>query len=246
MSTCVQPREVNRVSAHSRTQFIYGATGVVEIRTPPWSATSFSTARVVAARRRPVPDAGPRPRRSARALYPGRRAHRGVAERRTRGHGVGTSARVGHPSVRASSLTMTRTDSLDESSTFVSPKCVARSVRKSNMPVLQDRRLIELEGLLRSDPGNDRSLEQWGRTSPCLWENLDPPLSQGNRKQLLDLAPNLRIHLAQPRLASGEPVTVVAMDMGYASPCCIYADCSTHHGNLSERVRAAVLKRGCA
>ena len=204
MSTCVQPREVNRVSAHSRTQFIYGATGVVEIRTP-------RGVRLLSPQRALWLPAGDPYQMQAHGLVDLRvlyiRGDERIAALPSEERVVMVSGLLRELVIRVSELPV----DYDENGQpgrivdllFSEMRCSVGT--QIYMPVLQDRRLIELEGLLRSDPGNDRSLEQWAEHLHVSGRTLTRLFLKETGSNFSTWRQNLRIHLAQPRLASGEP-----------------------------------------
>ncbi|MGF6417663.1 AraC-like DNA-binding protein/quercetin dioxygenase-like cupin family protein [Stenotrophomonas sp. AN71] len=86
------------------------------------------------------------------------------------------------------------------------------------LPQPRDRRLQKIAAALARAPDDGRSIEDWaassglsGRTLARRWHaETGIPLSQWRQR--------LRVLLSLPRLLSGEPVTSVALAMGYETP----------------------------
>jgi len=87
-----------------------------------------------------------------------------------------------------------------------------------HLPMPRDRRLHGLAETLIADPGDARDLADWSRRAGASERTLarlfvaETGLTFGNWRQ------RLRLLTAMTRLAAGEPVTTVALDLGYASP----------------------------
>lgn len=87
-----------------------------------------------------------------------------------------------------------------------------------HLPMPRDRRLRALAEALIADPGDERDLTSWGRHAGASERTLarlfqtETGLTFGAWRQ------RLRLLSAMTRLAAGEPVTSVALDLGYASP----------------------------
>jgi AraC-like DNA-binding protein len=87
-----------------------------------------------------------------------------------------------------------------------------------HLPMPRDRRLHGLAEALIADPGDARDLADWSRRAGASERTLarlfvaETGLTFGAWRQ------RLRLLTAMTRLAAGEPVTTVALDLGYASP----------------------------
>lgn len=85
------------------------------------------------------------------------------------------------------------------------------------LPIPEDARLRKLYKHLSGDPGDCRTLAQWGKMVGATERTLarrfrvETGLSFGQWRQ------QIRILEALKRLALGDPVTVVAIELGYAS-----------------------------
>jgi AraC-like DNA-binding protein len=86
------------------------------------------------------------------------------------------------------------------------------------LPIPEDYRLKKIYKDLSTDPGDSRTLEEWGKTVGATRRTLtrlfrtEIGMSFGQWRQ------QLRILEALRRLGMKEPVTTVAMDLGYDSP----------------------------
>jgi AraC-like DNA-binding protein len=91
-------------------------------------------------------------------------------------------------------------------------------VAAMNIPQPKDARAVKLASLLQANPGEPRGLAALAHVvgaSPRTLERLfkaDTGMSLGRWRQQLRLAHSLRL------LAVGQPVTSVALDVGYDSP----------------------------
>ena len=87
-----------------------------------------------------------------------------------------------------------------------------------HLPMPQDRRLRQIAEALLADPGDSREMEHWARDAGASARTLarhfvtETGLSFGQWRQ------RRRLLAALERLAAGEPVTSVALDLGYDSP----------------------------
>ena len=86
------------------------------------------------------------------------------------------------------------------------------------LPIPQDRRLRRLVEALMQDPADKRSLEDWGRTVGASSRTLARLFKAETAMTFRAWRQHLRILEALRRLAQGEPVTTVALDVGFDSP----------------------------
>ncbi|MCG8686273.1 MAG: helix-turn-helix transcriptional regulator [Desulfobacterales bacterium] len=91
-------------------------------------------------------------------------------------------------------------------------------VKPLNLPIPKDIRLKEIFNQLSKNPGDQRTLEEWGkkvgatrRTLTRLF-NSELGMSFGKWRQQIRILESLR------RLAMNDPVTTIAIDLGYDSP----------------------------
>jgi len=91
------------------------------------------------------------------------------------------------------------------------------------LPMGRDPRLVRICSLILAEPGDGRGLAEWatevGASSRTLARlfSAELGLSFGQWRQ------QARIFLALPRLAAGEAVTLVALDLGYETPAAFAA-----------------------
>ena len=92
-----------------------------------------------------------------------------------------------------------------------------------DLPLPRDRRALAVAETLIADPADGRELADWGREVGASTRTLarlfqsETGLSFGRWRQ------RRRLLAALERLAAGEPVTAVALDLGYASPSAFIA-----------------------
>jgi AraC-like DNA-binding protein/quercetin dioxygenase-like cupin family protein len=92
-----------------------------------------------------------------------------------------------------------------------------------DLPLPRDRRALAVAEALIADPADGRELADWGRTVGASGRTLarlfqaETGLSFGRWRQ------QRRLLAALERLAAGEAVTAVALDLGYASPSAFIA-----------------------
>lgn len=92
-----------------------------------------------------------------------------------------------------------------------------------HLPLPADRRARRVAEALLAEPGDTRRLEDWARHVGAAPRTL---LRQFRRDTGLGFSAwrqQARFHAALPRLAAGEPVTGVALDLGYDSPSAFVA-----------------------
>ncbi|MGF1612086.1 MAG: helix-turn-helix domain-containing protein [Kiloniellales bacterium] len=86
------------------------------------------------------------------------------------------------------------------------------------LPIPQDRRLQRLVEALLQNPADSRSLEDWGRTVGASSRTLARLFRAETAMTFRAWRQHLRVLEALRRLAQGEAVTTVALDVGYESP----------------------------
>jgi AraC-like DNA-binding protein/mannose-6-phosphate isomerase-like protein (cupin superfamily) len=97
------------------------------------------------------------------------------------------------------------------------------SVTPLKLPIPNDFRLKKIYDSLARNPGNKRSLEGWGKMVGATGRTLarrfraETGMSFGHWRQQMRILEGLR------RLALNEPVTTVALDLGYDSPSAFIA-----------------------
>ena len=87
-----------------------------------------------------------------------------------------------------------------------------------HLPIPKDRRLTGIADQLLRDPANNRDLGEWAKTAGASARTLarlfvaETGMTFGQWRQ------RRRLLAALTRLAAGEPVTAIALDLGYESP----------------------------
>lgn len=87
-----------------------------------------------------------------------------------------------------------------------------------HLPALADRRLQTIQTTLHADPANDTALATWAQQLHLCSRSLARLFLKETGTSFSTWRQHTRLMLALPRLAAGEPVTRVALDLGYASP----------------------------
>lgn len=87
-----------------------------------------------------------------------------------------------------------------------------------HLPALADRRLRAIQTSLHADPADDTALATWAQQLHLCSRSLARLFLKETGTSFSTWRQHTRLMLALPRLAAGEPVTRVALDLGYASP----------------------------
>ncbi|HJE67171.1 helix-turn-helix transcriptional regulator [Pseudomonas oryzihabitans] len=87
-----------------------------------------------------------------------------------------------------------------------------------HLPALADRRLRTIQTSLHADPADDTALATWAQQLHLCSRSLARLFLKETGTSFSTWRQHTRLMLALPRLAAGEPVTRVALDLGYASP----------------------------
>lgn len=87
-----------------------------------------------------------------------------------------------------------------------------------NLPMPRDRRLVRVAEALQADPGDGRTLETWAQTAGAAPRTLIRLFLKETGMTFREWRRQLRLLAALERLATGDPVTTVALDLGYAGP----------------------------
>lgn len=86
------------------------------------------------------------------------------------------------------------------------------------IPLPRDTRARRVCDALLEHPADDRGLEQWGRLVGASGRTLTRLFLRETGMPFSEWVRRMRLSLALDRLAQGESVTAVALDLGYASP----------------------------
>ena len=87
-----------------------------------------------------------------------------------------------------------------------------------HLPALADRRLRTIQTSLPADPADDTALATWAQQLHLCSRSLARLFLKETGTSFSTWRQHTRLMLALPRLAAGESVTRVALDLGYASP----------------------------
>ena len=92
------------------------------------------------------------------------------------------------------------------------------SVTPLELPIPRDIRLKKIYDRLSSDPGDNRTLEEWGKIVAATGRTLARRFREETGMSFGQWRQQIRILEALRRLAMDEPVTTVAIELGYDSP----------------------------
>jgi len=86
-----------------------------------------------------------------------------------------------------------------------------------NLPIGQDGRLQKIYAMLAENPSDNRTIEEWGKLVGATGRTLSRLFNAQTGMSFQHWRQQLRILAAVERLELGEPVTSVALDLGYDS-----------------------------
>ena len=92
-----------------------------------------------------------------------------------------------------------------------------------HLPMPRDERLLAITEKLAVDPGDKRSLAVWGRTVGASARTLARLFRRETGLGFAHWRQQARLLRALEQLAAGDPVTTVALDLGYDSPSAFIA-----------------------
>ncbi len=87
-----------------------------------------------------------------------------------------------------------------------------------NLPMPSDPRLARIASALADDPGDNRPLAAWAREIGASERTLARAFTRETGLSFGAWRQRLRLTASLDRLMAGEPVTTVALDLGYATP----------------------------
>ena len=87
-----------------------------------------------------------------------------------------------------------------------------------SLPMPRDRRLVRVAEALQADPGDGRTLEAWAEIAGAAPRTLIRLFVRETGLTFREWRRQLRLLSALERLAMGDPVTTIALDLGYAGP----------------------------
>ncbi len=91
-------------------------------------------------------------------------------------------------------------------------------VEPLHIPLPEDRRLREVCDAIRSEPGSNESAAQWGARFGMSAKTLERSFARAVGMTFGQWRRQVRLLSSLERLAAGEAVTAVALDLGYKSP----------------------------
>ncbi len=86
------------------------------------------------------------------------------------------------------------------------------------LPSGRDKRLFKICQAILNDPGNSRSLEEWAHHAGASKRTMARLFQSEFGVSYLTWRQQVRIVVALSRLAQGDPVTIIAGDLGYETP----------------------------
>lgn len=92
------------------------------------------------------------------------------------------------------------------------------NVASLELQIPEDQRLRKIYDLLSSNPGDSRTLDEWGKTVGATGRTLARIFRQETGMSFGQWRQQIRILEALRRLGMSEPVTSVAIELGYDSP----------------------------
>ena len=86
------------------------------------------------------------------------------------------------------------------------------------LPIPTDRRIAKLAEALRSDPSSKRTIADWAKALGFSERSLIRRIRDETGMTFRELRRQTRIMVAIEKLAEGQPVTSVAIDVGFETP----------------------------
>jgi AraC-like DNA-binding protein len=87
-----------------------------------------------------------------------------------------------------------------------------------HMPLAKDKRIARIQHSLTKNPGDNRTLSDWAKSAGASTRTLARLFQDEYGTSFVNWRQQLRIIAALPKLAAGEPVINVALDLGYETP----------------------------
>lgn len=218
MSRSFPAAYLNDWHSHPRAQLVYGVTGIMEMRTPGglWVLSPLRALWVPAGVKHQMRSHGPV---ELRTLFI-RQSDQGHDSMPDSECVVPVSALLKELILRATELPMEYDETGPEGKIM---DLILSEIKPSKggrlyLPALEDERLKRLEAMLRRDMSDNRNLEAWAGELHISGKTLNRLIRKETGTSFSNWRQSLRIHLALLRLAAGEPITAVALDVGYATP----------------------------
>lgn len=86
-----------------------------------------------------------------------------------------------------------------------------------NLPAVSSPALVRITDALRADPADARTLERWARELATTPRSLARAFAREAGMSFTEFRRQFRLHASLERLGQGQPVTTVAMDLGFSS-----------------------------
>lgn len=86
------------------------------------------------------------------------------------------------------------------------------------VPRLVDKRLVQIQSAILSNPSNNNTLDDWGAVVGASTRTLARLFRKETGSSFGQWRSQLRILSALPRLCAGENIAVIALDLGYETP----------------------------
>lgn len=90
--------------------------------------------------------------------------------------------------------------------------------RPLHLPVFRDRRLIKISKRLHANPADPRTLEEWAEEVGTSSRTLARLFRAETGTSFIHWRQQVRVLASLPRLAAGEAIANVALDLGYETP----------------------------
>ncbi|MFT4119912.1 AraC family transcriptional regulator [Bradyrhizobium sp.] len=92
------------------------------------------------------------------------------------------------------------------------------TAESARAPMPADRRLVRICGAIMRDPSNSEDIDHWARYGNIGRRTLTRLFRKETGMSFVEWRQHVRLLEALSRLSTGEPVTHVALDLGYGSP----------------------------
>lgn len=209
---------LNDWHTHPRAQLVYGVTGIMEMRTPSglWVLSPLRALWVPAGIEHQMRSHGPV---ELRTLFIQQSDDSPDSMPRSECV-VQVSSLLKELILRATELPMEYDEAGPEGKVM---DLILSEIKQSQggrlyLPTLKDERLKRLEALISNDLSDNQNLETWASQLHVSGKTLNRLIYKETGTSFSNWRQSLRIHMALLRLAAGEQITSVALDVGYATP----------------------------
>lgn len=101
---------------------------------------------------------------------------------------------------------------------LITDEIAASTAVPLHVPMPRDKRLVRICKMLQQDPANDGDLDCWAREAGMARRTLTRLFREETNMSFAAWRQQIRLLEALARLAVGQPITAVALDVGYNSP----------------------------